>query len=135
METETKELAALGDRLWSGIHEQVPNVRLNGHPQKRLPHTLNCSFHGVEGESLLINLDLLGVAVSTGSACASGSVSPSHVLLAMGIGDDICRSSLRFSLGRYNSQEDIDYVLEVLPPIVDRLRKMSPLWADQVSER
>lgn len=130
LEGEAQRLAALRDRLWSGIQEQLPQVRLNGHLKEQLPHTLNCSFPGIEGESLLINLDLMGVAVSTGSACASGSIKPSHVLMAMGIPEAVCRSALRFSLGRYNTQEEIDYVLDVLPPIVERLRKMSPLWTD-----
>lgn len=125
---EVQRLAVLRDRLEEGIQEKIRQVRLNGHPTQRLPNTLNCSFWGIEGESLMINLDLEGIAVSTGSACASGSINPSHVLLAMGIPEEICRSSLRFSLGRYNTVEEIDYTLEVLPRIVDRLRKISPLW-------
>lgn len=125
---ELQRLAALRDRLEQGIQERIRQVKLNGHPTQRLPNTLNCSFWGIEGESLLINLDLEGIAISTGSACASGSINPSHVLLAMGIPEEICRSSLRFSLGRYNTAEEIDYTLEVLPRIVDRLRRISPLW-------
>lgn len=125
---EAQRLTALRNRLEQGIQERIPQVRLNGHPTQRLPNTLNCSFWGVEGESLLISLDLEGIAVSTGSACASGSIQASHVLLAMGIPEEVCRSSLRISLGRYNTQEEIDGTLEALTRIVDRLRKISPLW-------
>ena len=95
----------------------------------RLPNTLNLSFPFVESESLLLELDLKGVAVSSGSACTSGTGEPSHVLLAMGIPHEVCRGSLRFSLGRENKPEDIDYVLSVLPEIVERIRAMSPLSA------
>ena len=103
-------------------------MKLNGHPAQRLPNTLNLSFLYIEGESLLLNLDLEGIAVSSGSACTSGSLDPSHVLLAMGIPHEIAQSSIRFSLGWNNTEEDVDYVVEVLPKIVQRLRDISPLY-------
>jgi cysteine desulfurase len=128
MAEEAKKLTELRDRLFEGLQERIPKIKLNGHLTKRLPTTLNCSFYAIEGESLLMNLDLAGVAVSTGSACASGSIEPSYVLLALGLSPQLYQGSLRFSLGRYNTREDIDYVLDILPPIVERLRKMSPFW-------
>ncbi len=128
MENRKGHLLHLRDKLEKGIGERIDDVKLNGHPQKRLPNTLNISFKFIEGESLIINLDLKGVAVSTGSACTSGSLKPSHVLLAMGVSPKIAQGSIRFSLGKENREEDIDYVLDVLPEIVDRLRKISPLY-------
>ena len=107
--------------------EKIPQVQLNGDPENRLPGTLNMSFEFVEGESLILSLDMEGIAVSSGSACTSGSLEPSHVLLAMGISHEVCHGSLRFSLGRGTTKEQIDYVLQVLPPVVARLRAMSPL--------
>jgi len=121
-------LSALRDRLQQGIISRIPHVKLNGHPTNRLPNTLNMSFLFIEGESLLLNLDLEGIAVSSGSACTSGSLEPSHVLLAMGIPPEIAQSAIRFSLGWANTEEEVDYVLEVLPGIVQRLRDMSPLY-------
>ncbi len=126
-ESGKTHLLHLRDKLEKSIREKISHVQLNGHPQKRLPNTLNISFEFIEGESLIINLDLKGVAVSTGSACTSGSLKPSHVLMAMGVAPEIAQGSVRFSLGKGTSEEDIDYVLGVLPEIVDRLRKMSPL--------
>lgn len=131
---EAEYLTRLRDELHQGILERIPHVQLNGHPTKRLPGTLNLSFKFVEGESLLINLDLKGVAISTGSACSSGSLEPSHVLQAIGVPHEVIHGSLRFSLGRTNTKEDIDYVLEVLPPIVDKMRAMSPLWEEEMRE-
>lgn len=128
MESWKEHLLHLRDKLEKGIRERIDYVRLNGHPEKRLPNTLNISFEFIEGESLIINLDLKGVAVSTGSACTSGSLEPSHVLLSMSVPPEIAQGSIRFSLGKGNREEDIDYVLQVLPEIVDRLRKMSPLY-------
>jgi len=128
MESEAKRLTVIRDALYKGIMERIPDVQLNGHPTNRLPTTLNMSFKYVEGESLLINLDLKGVAISTGSACSSGSLEPSHVLLALKIPHEIIHGSLRFSFGRFNKPEEVDYVLEVLPPIVEKMRDMSPLW-------
>ncbi len=115
----------LRDELHEGIFERINGVMLNGHPERRLSNTLNLSFEGAEGESLVMNLDLEGVAVSTGSACSEGNVEPSHVLLAMGLSKEQSVSSLRFSLGRFTEKEDIDRVLEVLPSIVERIREVN----------
>ncbi len=124
-----RRVKELRDKLEIGLLEKVPHARLNGHPALRLPNTLNLSFPFVESESLLLELDLKGVSVSSGSACTSGTGEPSHVLLAMGIPHEICRGALRFSLGKENTEPEIDYVLEVLPEIVERIRAMSPLSA------
>jgi len=121
-------LLGLRDGLHQGIVQRIPHVELNGHPTKRLPNTLNMSFLYVEGESLLLNLDLEGIAVSSGSACTSGSLEPSHVLLAMGKSPIAAQSAIRFSLGLTNTGEDVEYVLEVLPAIIKRLRDISPLY-------
>ena len=126
-EQEAKRLTSLRDHLQRGLAERIPQVQLNGDPENRLPGTLNMSFEFVEGESLILSLDREGIAVSSGSACTSGSLEPSHVLLAMGISHEVCHGSLRFSLGRGTTKEQIDYVLQELPPIVARLRAMSPL--------
>jgi cysteine desulfurase len=126
IETEAGRVKSLRDRLEKGLME-IPHTSLNGHPELRLPNTLNVSFPFVESESLLLELDLKGVAVSSGSACTSATGEPSHVLLAMGIPHEICRGALRFSLGKENTEADIDYVLGVLPGIVARIRAMSPL--------
>ncbi len=124
------KLKVLRDRLEAGILEKIPNVRLNGHPTDRLPGHLNLSFEFVEGESMMMSLDLAGIAVSTGSACSSGSLEPSHVLTAMGCDGARAHASLRFSLGIHNTDADVDAVLVKLPPIIERLRKMSPTYAD-----
>ena len=121
-------LAALRDRLERSIQEKIPNTYVNGHPENRLPNILNMSFEFVEGESLLLTLDMRGVAVSTGSACTSGSLEPSHVLKAMGVEAAVSQGSLRFSLGRDNTEDEMDYVAEALVGIVKRLRQMSPLY-------
>lgn len=128
LDAQAGHLIKLRDKLEKGIRERIKHVHLNGHPEKRLPNTLDLSFEFVEGESMILSLDLKGVAVSTGSACTSGSLEPSHVLVAMGVPPEIAQGSLRFSLGRENTPEDIDYVLENLPPIIERLRSMSPLY-------
>ncbi|MFN3966081.1 MAG: cysteine desulfurase NifS [Endomicrobiia bacterium] len=128
MQKEIEYLTKLRDKLYNGIIEKIENVYLNGHPTKRLPNTLNVCFEFVEGESIILNLDMKGIAVSSGSACTSGSLEPSHVLSAMGVPPAIAQGSIRFSLGKDNTEEDIDYVLEVLPEIVQRLRSMSPLY-------
>ena len=122
------KLTALRDRLINQILSTVDNTRLNGHPTKRLPGNVNFSFEFIEGESLLLSLDLKGIAGSSGSACTSGSLDPSHVLLAIGLPHEIAHGSLRLTLGDGNTDADIDYVLEVLPQIVQRLREMSPLF-------
>lgn len=121
-EEDEKRMQRFRDRLWKGIAERISGVVLNGNPVGRLPNTLNVSFEAVEGESVVIGLDLEGVAVSTGSACASGKVKLSHVLVAMGLDEARVRGSVRFSLGRGTTESDIDHVLEVLPPVIERLR-------------
>jgi len=128
LDTLPEQLRYLRDRLEKGIFERVPEVKLNGHPTRRLPNTLNMSFAYIEGESLLLNFDMLGIAASSGSACTSGSLDPSHVLGAMKVDILLAQSSTRFSLGADNTEEDVDYVLENLPAIVQRLRDMSPLY-------
>lgn len=128
MNKEAKQLEALRDKLIKGIFEKIDHVRLNGHPAQRLPNNVNVAFEFVEGESMLLNLDMEGIAASTGSACSSASLEPSHVLLALGLPHEIAHGSLRFTFGRYTRNEDIDYVLEVLPKIVEKLRSMSPLY-------
>jgi len=127
MGKEADRLAALRDELQNGIMERIPHVQLNGDPEHRLPGSLNMSFEFAEGESLILSLDMEGIAVSSGSACTSGSLEPSHVLLAMGIPHEVCHGSLRFSLGRGTTKQQIEYVLEVLPRVVGRIRAMSPL--------
>lgn len=128
---ETYEhLAALRDKLIKGL-TSLPAVSLNGHPQQRLPGNVNVSIERVEGESLILSLDMAGIAVSSGSACTSGSLEPSHVLMAMGLSHQKAHGSLRFTLGKSTSAADIDYVLEVIPGIIQRLRQMSPVQAGQ----
>lgn len=117
----------LRDKLIKGIKEKIGYIKLNGHPTKRMPNNVNFSFRFVEGEALLLSLDLKGIAASSGSACTSGSLDPSHVLLAMGMSHEVAHGSLRISLGHSNTEEEIDYCLEVLPQIIERLRMMSPL--------
>jgi cysteine desulfurase len=124
---KVERLQAMRDRLIKGLLA-IDEVTLNGHPTLRLPGNVNVSFNYIEGESLLLSLDLQGVAASSGSACTSGSLDPSHVLMAMGLDHQHAHGSLRLSLGRGNSDEDVDYVLSVIPPIVQRLRKMSALY-------
>lgn len=122
---ESQRLTVLRDRLIQGLLTKVPDTVLNGHPTIRLPHHVNVSFKFIEGESILLNLDLLGVGASSGSACTSGSLEPSHVLLAMGLTHELAHGSLRMTLGLSTTEEDVDYVLSVLPPIVSKLRDMS----------
>lgn len=128
IDKEATHLGKLRDKLEKGILEKIPSVKINGNPKERLYSLLSASFECIEGESVLLSLDLEGIAVSTGSACASGSTDTSHVLRAMGVDPAVAPGTLRFSLGRENTEEEIDRVLEVLPPIVARLRAMSPLW-------
>lgn len=124
----TARISALRDELIKGVMEKIPYTRLNGHPEKRLPGNISFCFQYIEGESLLLNLDMKGVAASSGSACTSGSLDPSHVLLAIGLPHEIAHGSLRLTLGTINTKEDVDYVLEILPEIVNKLRQMSPLY-------
>lgn len=128
MEKKTARLQAMRDRIIREITEKIPHIKLNGHPTERMPGNVNFSFLYVEGESLLLNLDLKGIAASSGSACTSGSLDPSHVLLAMGLTHEVAHGSLRITLGRDNTDEDVNYFLEVLPEIISRLRAMSPLF-------
>ncbi|MEM2904392.1 MAG: cysteine desulfurase NifS [Candidatus Bathyarchaeia archaeon] len=127
MEGEARRLTALRDRLIKGVLETVPSSFLNGHPVHRLPNNANLSFSYVEGESLILGLDMEGIAASSGSACTSKTLEPSHVLTAIGLPHEQAHGSLLFSLGRGNTEEDVEYVLEVLPGIVKRLRMISPL--------
>ena len=129
---EAKKMKDLRDRLYKGLSSAIEYTRLNGHSDKRLPNTLNIGSKFLEGESIILNLDMEGVAVSTGSACTSGSLEPSHVLMAMGTDPADAQGSIRFSLGRDNTKEDVDRVIELLPPIIKRLRAMSPLYEDFV---
>ena len=116
---------ALRNRLRDGFIAAVPDIRINGHPEKVLPNTLDVSFPGAEGEAILLMLDILGVSVSTGSACASGSLEPSHVLMATGVGPELAHGSIRFSLGQYSTEEDVDYLLKEVPQVIKKLRGFS----------
>lgn len=131
MDAEAERLTALRERLYAGLLARIPHVYLNGHPSERLPGTLNVCFEYIEGEGIIMGLDLAGVAVSSGSACTSADLSPSHVLLAMGVPPAVAQGSIRFGLGRENSEADVDYVLEKLPPIIERLRALS-MFSEQV---
>ena len=126
---DAPRLAALRDRLEAGILARVEGAFVNGDPAHRQPNTLNMRFEGVKGEALVMALDLEGVACSTGSACSSGSIEPSHVLAAIGLSCDQARSSIRLSLGRYNTEADVGQALEVLPQVVERLRALSPRYS------
>ncbi|MFA7653267.1 MAG: aminotransferase class V-fold PLP-dependent enzyme, partial [Candidatus Omnitrophota bacterium] len=128
MDREAKALVALRSKLIQGIPEKIPDVRLNGHPQLRLPNNVNFSIKYIEGESILLSLDMLGIAVSTGSACTSSSLEPSHVLLAIGLDHATAHGSLRISMGRWTKEQDVRFLLENLPKVVEKLRAMSPLY-------
>ena len=130
MADEATKLTRLRDRLEQGILATCPNVRVNGDRENRLPNTLNVSFEYVEGEAIAYHLSDLGICISTGSACASGSLDPSHVIRAMGVPFIAVHGSVRFSLSRYNTDEEVDYVLEQLPPVIRRLRELSPFGPD-----
>jgi cysteine desulfurase len=129
IEEHAARIAAMRDRLRDGILATIPDTILNGHPTQRLPNNLNVSFRYIEGESVLLMLDAHGICASTGSACSSASLEPSHVLLAIGLPHETAHGSLRLTLGDLTTDEDVDHVLEVLPTIVERLRSMSPLYA------
>ena len=126
-EAESARLQKLRDRLIEGLL-QIPHTRVNGSLERRLPNNVSGCFEFIEGESLLLNLDLRGIAASSGAACTSGSLDPSHVLLAMGLSHEIAHGSLRLTLGRENTEADVDFVLQEIPGIVERLRAMSPLY-------
>lgn len=127
MPAESKRLTILRDKLIKGIMEKVMDVELNGHPAKRLPGNVNLSIKYIEGEAMILNLDMEGICASTGSACTSGSLEPSHVLTALGLNHESAHCSVRFTLGRYTIESDVKKVLSVLPKIVKRLRTLSPL--------
>lgn len=137
MTTEALRLQTLRDKLMKGIFEKIPYTKLNGPDSglNRLPNNLNVSFIGIEGETLLLDLDFDGIYASTGSACASASLDPSHVLLSIGLAHEVAHGSLRLTLGAGSTEEDINYILSVLPEIVDRRRKMSPLWDDFLKKK
>lgn len=135
LEERTAHLLSLRDRFEDGIASRVEDIVFNGRRDARLPHLSNISFRFIEGEGLLINLDLQGVAVSTGSACSSGSLEPSPVIRALGRDDELARGSIRFSFGKDNTMEDVEYVLEVLPRAVENLRRLSPLYQKALAER
>ncbi len=124
---KNKYLSSLRDMTIEGLMERIPDTRLNGDPQKRLPGNVNVCFKYIEGESILLMLDMKGICASSGSACTSGSLDPSHVLLAIGLPHEIAHGSLRLTFSVENTKEDVEYVLDVLPPIIERLRAMSPL--------
>ena len=127
------KVAAVRDHIIARIEKEIPYAKLNGHRTQRLPGNVNFCFRFVEGEGMLMLLDAQGICASSGSACTSGSLDPSHVLLAIGLPHEIAHGSLRLTLGRDNTEQDVDYVLDQLPKIVERLRSMSPLYADYVS--
>jgi cysteine desulfurase len=130
MGENTEHQRALRDRLIQGLSE-IPHSALNGDARKRLPGNVNFCFEGIEGESLLLLLDDKGISASSGSACTTGSLEPSHVLRAMGLPYTAAHGTIRFSFSRYNTVEDVDFVLEKLPPIIERLRQISPYWSEK----
>ena len=128
MDEERQRIAALRDRLEKGLLERVPYARVNGSRAHRMPNTTNLTFPFVEGEAMVIALDLKGIACSTGAACSSGAVKPSHVLTAIGLAPEDARATLRLSLGRQTTNEEIDYALDTIPPVIERLRQLSPTY-------
>lgn len=134
LKEHTEKLTKLRDRLIDGLLK-IPYTTLNGpRGEKRLPGNVNVRFQFIEGESILLSLDFKGVCASSGSACTSGSLDPSHVLLSIGVPHELAHGSLRLTLGEDSTEEDVDYVIEVLPPIIQRLRDMSPLWEDFIKK-
>lgn len=128
METEGARQKEMRDALIKGMMERIPEVRLNGHPTERLFNNVNLSYRYVEGEALLLSLDMMGIGVSSGSACTSGSLDPSHVLLAIGLSHEIAHGSVRYTFGRMNTMEDVEYTIDSMVKIIERLRAMSPLY-------
>jgi len=128
LEEEDTRVRQLRDKLENQMAERVPNIRINGGASERLPNTANISFEFVEGEAILLHMDEFGICASSGSACTSGSLQPSHVLRAMGVPFTMAHGSIRFSLSVYNTEEEIDFVIDKLPPIIDTLRSLSPYW-------
>ncbi len=135
METQVKHQMYLRDKLIKSVMEKIPHTILNGHPEKRLPGNVNFSFEFIEGESLLLLLDMKNIAASSGSACTSGSLDPSHVLLSLGLPHEKAHGSLRISLGKYNTEAEVDYFISELPAMVNRLREMSPLYEDFINSK
>ena len=127
LDANVARVTALRDRVIAGL-EQIPESILNGHRTQRLPGNINFCFKGIEGEALLLLLDHEGIAASSGSACTSGSLDPSHVLLSIGLAHEVAHGSLRLSLSEYNTEEEVDHILTVVPSVVERLRAMSPVW-------
>jgi len=130
MEALTAKHTKMRDDLIAKLTETIPYSHLNGHPTHRLPGNVNITFEFIEGESMLLMLDARGIAASSGSACTSGSLDPSHVLMACGLPHELAHGSLRLTFGKDTEQADLDKLVEVLPPIVERLRSMSPLWEE-----
>ena len=135
MEERTAKEIEVRDYMIKKIQEEIPYCKLNGHPTLRLPNNVNFSFQFIEGESLLIMLDMAGICASSGSACTSGSLDPSHVLLAIGLPHEIAHGSLRLNLNEEISKEDMDYVVDSLKEIIDKLRSMSPLYEDFIKKQ
>jgi len=128
LEEKNQRVKSLRDKLENGLLEMIENSMINGDPEQRLPNTSSVSFEYVEGESILLKLSDKGICASSGSACTSGSLEPSHVLRAMGVPFTAAHGSIRFSLSSYNTEEEVDYILEVMPPIIEQLRTISPFW-------
>ena len=128
LKTGMTEVGRLRDKLEQGLISRVQNAMVNGQTASRLPNTTNISFEYIEGESILLMMNELNICASSGSACTSGSLEPSHVLRAMGIPFTAAHGSIRFSLSHYNTEEEMDFIIEKMPPIIDRLRNMSPFW-------
>jgi cysteine desulfurase len=135
MAEEVRETRRLRDKFEKALFDRIPELVLNGHPTERLPNTVNLSFRFVEGEALLLNLDILGIACSSGSACTSGSLEASPILMAMGADPVDAQGALRFSLGRGNSDKDIDYSVGAIEEVVNKLRAMSPLFKREAKAR
>jgi len=131
MKEDIEREIKLRNKLEEGILNLISDVKINGHKEKRLPATLNVSFRYVEGEAVLLKMDMKGIAASTGSACSTGSLEPSHVLLALGLSHEMAHGSIRFSFSRFNKEDDVEYVLKVLPDIIKDLRSMSPLYCKE----
>ena len=134
MDKNAEKLKKMRDRLMDSVLAAVPRSRVNGDRQKRLPGNVSFCFEGIEGESLLLMLDSMGICGSSGSACTSGSLDPSHVLLAIGLPHEIAHGSLRLTFSEYNTEEEIDYIINAVPKVVSRLRDMSPMWERIVKE-
>ena len=134
LDEHNNKIKELRDYYVEQVKAKIPYIKINGDMEKRLPGNSNISFRFIEGEGLLLNLDLKGICASSGSACTSGSLDPSHVLLSIGLPHEIAHGSLRITIGKYNTKEEVDYLIENLAEIVNRLREMSPLWEKFIEE-